>query len=207
MMMRNRGWRRRRVVNVSCSLVQRRLYTQETAACLTKSFPHSTLLTPRCKRATRRRVIPTQPPPSAKVDVGTKIWKVNTSSVSCKAGDVGTKAGEVNTSSVGCKAGDVGTEAGEVGDVGAEVGEVDTSGDVGTAVGEVDTSGDVGTVINLQRKGRAARRERRRDNATRRRRSRERGDKRRRVTGGAKTLLRSSASRTDAGGLDAIVAH
>ena len=98
----------------------------------------------------------------------------------------------------------IGTESMEVGDVGTEsvataVGEVDTSGDadaalvinktdvgtesmevgdVGTPVGDVD----VGTVINLQRKGRAARRERRRDSATRRRRSRERGAKRRRVS-------------------------
>ena len=95
----------------------------------------------------------------------------------------------------------IGTESMEVGDVGTEsfgtvVGEIDTSGDliinktdVGTEsmeVGDVGTPvvGDVnvGTVINLQRKGRAARRERRRDSATRRRRSRERGAKRRRVS-------------------------
>ena len=95
----------------------------------------------------------------------------------------------------------IGTESMEVGDVGNEsfgtvVGEVDTSGDliiiktdVGTEsmeVGDVGTPvvGDVnvGTVINLQRKGRAARRERRRDTATRRRRSRERGANRRRVS-------------------------
>ena len=110
---------------------------------------------------------PTQSPPSAKTDIGTESMEV----VDVGTESFGTAVGEVDTSGDADAAlvinkTDVGTESMEVGDVGTPV------------VGDVN----VGTVINLQRKGRAARRERRRDNATRRRRSRERGANRRRVS-------------------------